>query len=78
MNIKRSFDAVRTVSEALFFPDFIYSHEAIYAIYPINSYVPSSVKHPPTSNLGLELTDFGLEEHRVWFRVTTVKYMTKI
>ena len=32
MDIKRSFDAVRTFSEAHLLADFIYYHEAIYAI----------------------------------------------
>ena len=61
MDIKRSFDAVRTFSEALFLPDFIYYHEAMYAIYPINSYAPSSVNVIANSTPGLEL-------HRVWLR----------
>ena len=43
IDIKRSFDVARTISEALFFRDYIYSHEAMSPIYSINSYAPSSV-----------------------------------
>ena len=63
MDIKRSFDAVRTISEALFFRDYIYSHEAMSPIYSINSYAPSSVNVIANSTPGIEL-------HRVWLRRT--------